>query len=303
VARVSAEDAEIVERGLVSVLNAVLVADSVDVGDLGAVQRALGTARDTLALGLEHVSKGDEAAGALLLVACSLKRVFQVGVSLALRLKFRADRLMKSPPAVLPGSRQEPLLDGPLDAVVGGLRQKRPRYAEALDDPRAPPERLRAFRDRADVQRVAQALEGAERLAQVLEKLGFEAKAAAAAALAARPSEMLSLLRFSDFFLTAIARELVGEGFAFRALPAQRLEAFAAKAFVSREGKPAISEELRALATAKLREAGASISAEHEKAAMELATLALGRLVDEAGEAWAQGTLAPDVALPLLVER
>ncbi|MFN7133055.1 MAG: DUF6178 family protein, partial [Myxococcales bacterium] len=81
VALIEDEDRDIVERQLVTVMNAVMVVEGVDPGELEDVQKAITAARDTLSLGLEHAARGDAATGARLLVDAPLKRVFQVGVS------------------------------------------------------------------------------------------------------------------------------------------------------------------------------------------------------------------------------
>ncbi len=289
-ALVSEEERTILERQLVTVLNAAMVVEGVDPGDLEQAERVLVAARDTLSLGLEHAAKGEAAAAAVLLVAAPLKRVFQVGVSLALRLKYRADRLMRSGKASLSGSKDEPLLDRPLDAVIQGLRRKRPQLATALEDPSAPPERLRTFKDRGDLEKAAQALGEAEAIADRLAALGFEPGAAAEAAASVRPADSLSMLRFSDFVITALARELAGEGFGFRPLPEGKLAAFAEKAFEQEGGRPTLSRAAREALERSLGK-GAYVD------------VVAARLLEDVGEPWALGTLSPQDPLPVLLER
>lgn len=289
-ALVSAEERTTLERQIVTVLNAALVVEGVDPADLEQAERVLVAARDTLSLGLEHAAKGDAEAASALLVAAPLKRVFQVGVSLALRLKYRADRLMKTGRASLPGSKDEPLFDRPLDAVILGVRRKRPQLAVALEDASAPPERLRTFKGRGDLERVGQALSEAEAVSDLMAALGFESKSAAEAALSVRPADSLSALRFSDFVVTALARELVGEGFAFEPLPAAKLKEFADKAFVQAAGNLALSKAAREALERKLGKAA-------------YAEVVAARLLDDLGEPWALGTLSPDDPLPLLLRR
>ncbi|HEY3446928.1 MAG TPA: DUF6178 family protein [Myxococcales bacterium] len=288
-ALVSDEERSVVERQIVTVLNAVMVVEGVDPGDLEQAELVLVAARDTLSLGLEHASKGDLVAASVLLTTASLKRVFQVGVSLGLRLKYRADRLMKTGKASLPGFKDEPLFDGPLDAVVQGLRRKRPQLAVALEDPSAPPERMRTLRERRDLERAAQALAEAEAIADQMAALGFEAKAAAEAAASVRPEDSLVHLRFSDFALTALARELAGEGFGFEPLAAGKLEAFAEKAFVEEAGRPALSKAAREALERKLGK-------------VAFADVVAARLLEDVGEPWSLRTLSAEDPLPILLK-
>jgi hypothetical protein len=82
--------------------------------------------RDYLSLGLEHLSGGEPARAAERVRDTPLERVFQVGFSLTLALKFRADRLVKTPMARM----DDTLLVLPEEAAaVEALRLKRPRRA------------------------------------------------------------------------------------------------------------------------------------------------------------------------------
>ncbi len=294
-AQVSEVHRDVLERQLVTLLNAVMVVDAVDPGDLDQVQRALGAARDTLSLGLEHAAKGDAVAAGLLLVSAPVKRLFQVGVGCALRLKFRADRLAKSGKVQLAGVPGETLLDEPWASAFAGVRRKRPLLAES-------PEVQRSFRDRADVARVGELLADAERVADVFAALGFEPARAAEAAQQAVPVDQLGALRFSDLLLTALAREAAGEAFAFEPLSSGKLRAFADQAFRREEGGVRLTDGFRKLAVDRIR-AAKGLSAEHVGAAERYLEKALERLLDEAGEPWSLGTLRAGEPLPLLLTR
>jgi hypothetical protein len=114
------------EEELRGVANAALVAELADPGDLDAVRRVGEMVRDYLSLGLEHLGGGDPSRAAEVVRDTPLKRVFQVGFSLTLALKFRADRLMKTPMARLEDTS---LLLSEEAAAVEALRLKRPRRA------------------------------------------------------------------------------------------------------------------------------------------------------------------------------
>lgn len=290
-----------VGRQLLWVLNAALVVEGVDPSDAQEVLRATGAANDTFSLGLEHASGGDRERGAALLAGAPLKRVFQVGASLALQLKFRADRLMRSGKASFPSVPRESLFDAPLAEVVAGLRRKRPMLAEALDAGGAEG-KLRPLRDRADRARLAAALDRAEALAAIFERLGLKTPEAERALGEGRPKEAMALLTFSDLFLTASARALVGEGFLFAPLPPARLEAWAARALKVEGGEARPSPELESAVRQTLEGAARDLGAPALEAARALAELCLRRAAEEAGAPWvAQGSLDPAMPLPFVV--
>ena len=124
--------------------NSVLVAEVEEPGELDALRRVGETTRDYLMLGLEHLTGGDPARAADVVRQATLKHVFQVGFSLTLALKFRADRLMKAPLAQMDGT---PLLMPEEAAAVVALRRKRPR--RALRVPGAEPVPFRSRRELA----------------------------------------------------------------------------------------------------------------------------------------------------------
>ncbi|MGZ3457299.1 MAG: DUF6178 family protein, partial [Archangium sp.] len=135
---------ENLEAELRYLANATLVAEVEDPGDLDAIRRVGEMARDYLLLGLEHLTGGDPARAAQVVRDTELKRIFQVGFSLTLALKFRADRLMKQPLAQVEGT---PLLFPEEAAALEALRRKRPR--RALKVPGAEPVPFRSRRELA----------------------------------------------------------------------------------------------------------------------------------------------------------
>ncbi|MGI5862182.1 MAG: DUF6178 family protein [Myxococcales bacterium] len=296
------EERGVLERQLVTLLNAVMVAESVEPGELEQVQRAIREARDTLSLGLEHAARGDPSRAGALLASAPLKRIFQIGVSLALKQKFRVDRLMRSGRAAFPNSKDVPLFDAPVGEALVALRRRRPLYSEALDRPEEPSPPMRPARDLEELAKMSDAVTEAERMADLMEKLGFESKAAEQSLAAARPLESLAFLRFSDLYLSAVARELVGESFAFAPLPASRLADLAKRVFQVEGGKATLTPEaVEALRRPLEREASA-LSPEHRRTADRFAALCVRRLTEEAGAPFAaSGKLDPELPLPFVV--
>nr|WP_153864842.1 MULTISPECIES: DUF6178 family protein [Myxococcaceae] len=124
------------EDELRGVANAALVAEAADPGDLDALRRVGEMVRDYLSLGLEHLTGAAPARAAELVREVPLPRLFQVGFSLTLALKYRADRLVKAPLARM----DDTLLLMPEEAAgVEALRRKRPRRALRVQGAEAVP--------------------------------------------------------------------------------------------------------------------------------------------------------------------
>jgi hypothetical protein len=124
------------------VYNAALVADGADPGDLESFRASAERARDTLGLGLEFLTGGDPARTPAVVRETPLRRAFQTGFSLGLRLKHRADRLAAQPLARIDG---EWLLWPEQAALVTALRRARP--LRALPAEGAEPVPFRSLRE------------------------------------------------------------------------------------------------------------------------------------------------------------
>jgi hypothetical protein len=123
--------------GIVAVLNLVLVADRVDPADVETVHEASARARDTLALGLEHLASGDVGRAKAILAATPPTYVFQVGYSLGAALGRRARALDQAG------------IDAPsLDALL----EPRAMFPSALDP--EPTAGVRPMRSVADLRAV-----------------------------------------------------------------------------------------------------------------------------------------------------
>jgi hypothetical protein len=123
--------------GIVAVLNLVLVADRVDPADVETVHEASARARDTLALGLEHLASGDVGRAKAILAATPPTYVFQVGYSLGAALGRRARALD---------------LAGIDDPSLDALLEPRAMFPSALDP--EPTAGVRPMRSVADLRAV-----------------------------------------------------------------------------------------------------------------------------------------------------
>jgi hypothetical protein len=236
------EERNALEAELRYLANSVLVAEVEEPGELEALRRVGETTRDYLLLGLEHLTGGDPARAADVVRQATLKHVFQVGFSLTLTLKFRADRLMKAPLAQMDG---QPLLMPEEEAAVVALRRKRPR--RALRVPGAEPVPFRSRRELAASEEVLARAEAQVALLGAL--LGGTPERARE--LLARFGVDLSVLGVERLFATVVAMAALEGKVDPRPLPLGRGGALGQRLF---EGtaeaprlKPGVAEQVLAV--------------------------------------------------------
>jgi hypothetical protein len=112
-------DSELFRMELNYLVNSALVADQAHLADTEQIQSIVERVHGYLNIALEHLSQGDEAKGAEILTGEHLKRLFQLGFSIVLGLKFRADKLEDS--------------SYETGKALSGLKSSRPRYYRGLD--------------------------------------------------------------------------------------------------------------------------------------------------------------------------
>ncbi len=147
----SEADVETLQAALVLLINKAMAADLVDPGDFEQGKEALTRAVAYVGLGLEYLARGDATRGGQALSSVALERIFRLGFSLTLQLRTLAETLVKK------GGVNPVALESPWDDVMRALRQRRPEYPRALDQP--PADGTRHFATLADVGRAAAALE------------------------------------------------------------------------------------------------------------------------------------------------
>src|SRR5690606_19478423 len=237
------------ELELLTVLNSALVADAVLPHDTDAVRDALDAVHRTLSLGLEHLAGGDEERAAHHLEQAAVKRIFQIGFTRVLQIRWRADRMRKELPLEI--DRGAFLADGLLGQRLEALFRRRPRYADAKG-------KVRAFTTLEELAEVSADLDAIEATARAFRDAGFTSDPTRAMVVHAWGDAGLARVRYSDLFLTRLARVLVGLSPSWEALPADRL-AEAARASFSHEGRvlPAAIEAAHDLLDAPSFVAGA----------------------------------------------
>jgi hypothetical protein len=115
------------------VTNQVLVARSVDFGDLDAVRVAVEMAHDYLNLGLEHLAGAELKAAIEHLSDTHLKLLFRLGVSLTIDLRTRAEAVVAALGFSPDASRDIGYLDSPYREALAGFLERQPRFYGALD--------------------------------------------------------------------------------------------------------------------------------------------------------------------------
>ncbi|MDY7224762.1 DUF6178 family protein [Hyalangium rubrum] len=285
---VERENAEDELRG---VANAALVVELADPGDLDAVRRVGEMVRDYLSLGLEHLSGGEPARAAEVVRDTPLRRVFQVGFSLTLALKFRADRLVKAPLLRL----DDTLLLLPEEAsALEALRLKRPRRALRVQG--AEPVPFRSLREIA----VSEAqLARAEAQGEVFRGLLGGTEATAREVLA-RFGVALPMLGVERLFTAAVAMAVLEGRVDVRPVPQGRTVELGERLFEGTAQAPRLRSSAAERALAAL-EPGVAPQAHPELRRMVNA--ALERLLAELGAPYLQeGRFDPTLAVILPME-
>ncbi len=195
-------------------LNRVMIADGIDVGDSDAVQEALEQVCGYLNIALEQLCGSSLEKAREVFEGTYLLGLFRLGHNVTLRLQQEARRLL--------ASAIGPYLDGPYAALVAALHGRKPRYCMAFDGtaragelPFSTLRQVEATRQRlADVEVQRRLFE--ERFAfQLSGPQELETDSCAVGEV-----EQLTL---SDFFLTALANRLLGRDFVPAPIPRSEL--------------------------------------------------------------------------------
>jgi hypothetical protein len=112
-------DSELFRMELNYLINTALVADQAHLGDTEEMRSVVERVYGYLNIALEYLSQGDETKGAEILGGEYLKSLFQLGFSIVLGLKFRAEKLTDSSYAT--------------GKALSGLKSARPRYYRGFD--------------------------------------------------------------------------------------------------------------------------------------------------------------------------
>ncbi len=200
---------------LTYLLNAVMSADHVDVGDSRQVQAALEQVYHGLNLGLEHLCGRDVGQARQLLEQVYLRALFRLGFSRTLQLQRRARALQ--------GARLAPYLGADGTALLTALTRKKPLFLKRLANPVEAGTGVFATSRELDLS--AQALQRLELQVALFDgELGFAPTAPPDLDLNGCAPAAAEDLRLADFFLTALANRVLGRSFLPQPIPATELK-------------------------------------------------------------------------------
>ncbi|MDK9716985.1 MAG: DUF6178 family protein [Trichlorobacter sp.] len=132
-------DSDLFRMELNYLINTALVADQAHLADTEYMRSVVERVYGYLNIALEHLCNGDQAMGAEIITGEHLKRLFQLGFSIVLGLKLKADRLSDASYAT--------------GKALSGLKSARPLYYRGFDSDGI--DGYREFRDLEDVQRMS----------------------------------------------------------------------------------------------------------------------------------------------------
>jgi hypothetical protein len=132
-------DSELFRMELSYLINTAFVADQAHLDDTEQMKSVLERVYGYLNIALEHLCHGDEAKGVEILGGEYLKSLFQLGFSIVLGLKFRADKLADSSYAT--------------GKALSELKSARPRYYRGFDADCV--DGYREFREMQDVKNIS----------------------------------------------------------------------------------------------------------------------------------------------------
>jgi Family of unknown function (DUF6178) len=279
----TAEERQNLEDELRTVVNAVLVDERAEPGDPAAIRRASERARDTLELGLEYLASGNPLHAVEVVRAETSRHIFQVGFTLSLELKHRADRLVRRPLLRLDG---EYLLWPDAAAAVVELRRPRPLRALKVEGAEAVP-----FRSLREVQETKALLGRAEHQAALFAALLGGTEESARAALG-RLGPDWPVGGMPAVLLSALAHAAVEGTLRVAPLPLPQLPQLAAALLEGDRDAPQLRRETRD----RLVTALAALAPESAEEAARLVDAALEKLLAEVGPALAHGELPKEVS-------
>ncbi len=199
---------------LTFLLNKVMVADRIDVGDVVQVQEQTDELYRYLNLALEHLSGGDVQKAARMLDEVYLEVLFRLGFSLTLELQKRSAGIRKGGLA--------PYLDGPFRALIEALSRRKPRFFEGIEQEDRGGER--PFSSLFELRRTDEWLARLEVQAVLFEEhFPFQLTAPADLRLDGCFPDDPEDLALSDFFLTALANRILGRAFLPEPVPRAQL--------------------------------------------------------------------------------
>lgn len=199
---------------LAFLVNKLMMAEKIDVGEPSQVQAAAENVYRYLNLALEELAGDDVARAAEVFSEYYLEHLFQVGFTLTLRLQRRARELAAAPLAEY--------LDPPFRSLLAALQRRRPMFFAGLEEESRGD--VRPFATRRDLQRSELWLERTALQLRLFERhFAFTLPARPDLALDGCVPASAEDVTLSTLFLTALANRLLGGEFRPAPVAADRL--------------------------------------------------------------------------------
>ncbi len=199
---------------LTYVLNKMLIADAIDVGDAQQVEKTLKRLYATLNLALEKLCGPDVSKAAELFEQSYLEILFRYGYSLCLQLQRRA--------RVLQQSQVAPYFDAPCRALLEALAVSHPECWEGIIEVNRGG--TRPFESQSELHLAATWIERLEVQRHLFDEVfPFELPTVDDLDLSGCHPEEVDQVSLSEFFLTALANQLLGGEFTPEPIPAVEL--------------------------------------------------------------------------------
>ena len=219
---------------MANVVNKVMMADRIEMGDLDQVRDVINKVDGYLNLALEWLAGQDLAVARKSLDDCYCEDLFRLGYSLSLKLQRRGAAMSRTSVA--------PYLDPNSKACLAALGQHPPLYFEGVGDPTRGSTRM--FATLYEIRSVDQWLERIEVQQQIFEEgLQFALPDPATLDLDGCQPGDIEDVTLVEFFLTALANKLLGRD--FMPLPLAEEELAGLHGMVSQSGElhPRLREE------------------------------------------------------------
>lgn len=200
------EASDSVVTSITFLVNALLVLERADFGDVEAQRAAGHQALAMLNLALDHVTGGDAPLAARVLERVWLRDLYRIGASLVEPIRRRAARLK----ARTTGEGGQSLLDAPMDEAIAALARRPPRMLAGVS--REGEGRLRPVRTMEELRTMRAVVERAEAIVAFVElRFGFTPARFDATDLGIS-EDSRTHVRLSTLVLTAFANAAIGRG-------------------------------------------------------------------------------------------
>jgi hypothetical protein len=201
---------------LAGLCNKAMVAESIDLFDVGDMEWVVKKVFHYLNLGLQGLSGKEEGRAVRILHTVSLQRIFQSGVGATLLMRKKAEALLKGP--WFNGDRKNLRFLESIDKeIVEGVLKRKPGFYRngVVDD----------FRNLQDIKEVEDVLDRIDGVVTTLgEKLNVTPEKAKEQGLVSDHADMENDIPLSTFFLTAIANHILNGRFEMKAIDKSRLK-------------------------------------------------------------------------------